>query len=87
MQAFGNGMPSRFPSETLPSETWLPEQLSKRELEVLKLLASSLSGPQIADELYISLGTFQTHTKNIYGKLGVHNRLEAVERARDLKLM
>ena len=45
------------------------------------------AGPQIADELFISLGTFQTHTKSIYGKLGVHNRIEAIERARDLKLI
>ena len=34
--------------------------------------------PQIADELFISLGTFQVHTKSIYGKLGVHNRIEAI---------
>ena len=59
----------------------------RRELEVLRLLASSLSGPQIADELFISLGTFQAHTKSIYGKLGVHNRIEAIQRARDLKLI
>ena len=50
-------------------------------------MSSSLTGPQIADELFISLGTFQTHTKNIYSKLGVHNRIEAIERARALKLI
>ena len=76
-----------FLPELDPSQSSLLEPLSKRELEVLRLLASSLTGPQIADELFISLGTFQTHTKSIYGKLGVHNRIEAIERARDLKLV
>ena len=85
--AFTKGMPRRIPSETYFSKIFLPEPLSKRELEVLRLLGSSLSGPQIADELFISLGTFQTHTKSIYGKLGVHNRLEAIERAKVLKLL
>ena len=87
LEAFSIKTPRSFPAETRPLQSSLPEPLSKRELEVLRLLSSNLSGPQIADELFISLGTFQTHTKNIYGKLGVHNRFEAVERARDLKLM
>jgi LuxR family transcriptional regulator, maltose regulon positive regulatory protein len=87
LEAFTKGMPGRVTAETYSSKIILPEPISKRELEVLRLLASSLSGPQIADELFISLGTFQTHTKSIYGKLGVHNRLEAIERAKVLKLL
>jgi LuxR family maltose regulon positive regulatory protein len=87
LEAFSRVRPARLPTDTRPSQAALLEQLSKRELEVLRLLASSLSGPQIADELHISLGTFQAHTKSIYGKLGVHNRIEAIERARDLKLI
>jgi LuxR family maltose regulon positive regulatory protein len=87
LEAFSRVRPARLPADTRPSQAALLEQLSKRELEVLRLLASSLSGPQIADELFISLGTFQAHTKSIYSKLGVHNRIEAIERARDLKLM
>jgi LuxR family maltose regulon positive regulatory protein len=87
LEAFTKGMPGRIPSEPYSSKISLPEPISKRELEVLRLLGSSLSGPQIADELFISLGTFQTHTKSIYGKLGVHNRLEAIERAKVLKLL
>jgi LuxR family maltose regulon positive regulatory protein len=86
LEACSKGLPRSFLAETHPSQASLVEPLSKRELEVLRLLDSSLSGPQIADELFISLGTFQTHTKNIYSKLGVHNRFEAVERARDHKL-
>jgi LuxR family maltose regulon positive regulatory protein len=87
LAAFSQGRPERLPADTRPLQTTLLEPLSKRELEVLRLLSSSLTGPQIADELYISLGTFQTHTKSIYGKLGVHNRLEAIQRAKELKLV
>ncbi|MBN2148456.1 MAG: hypothetical protein JW726_13795, partial [Anaerolineales bacterium] len=75
LAAFSTGKPARHPADTRPQQAALLEPLSKRELDVLRLLGSSLSGPQIADELFISLGTFQTHTKSIYGKLGVHNRL------------
>ena len=87
LAAFLKTEPRRKPADTRPLQTSLLEPLSKRELDVLRLLASSLTGPQIADELFISLGTFQTHTKSIYGKLGVHNRLEAIQRSRELKLV
>jgi LuxR family maltose regulon positive regulatory protein len=70
-----------------PPQQPLLEPLTEREQEVLRLLVSSLTGPQIADELLISIGTFRTHTKSIYSKLGVHGRIEAVERARDLGLV
>jgi LuxR family maltose regulon positive regulatory protein len=70
-----------------PAQQPLLEPLSQRELEVLRLLSSSLTGPQIADELSISVATFRSHTKSIYGKLGVHSRIEAIERARDLDLL
>jgi LuxR family maltose regulon positive regulatory protein len=61
--------------------------LSERELEVLRLLASELSGPLIARELMVSLNTVRTHTKNIYMKLGVNTRRAAVRRARELTLL
>ena len=70
-----------------PPQPLLLEPLSERELEVLRLLSSSLTGPQIADQLSISVGTFRSHTKSIYGKLGAHSRIEAIERARDLDLV
>jgi LuxR family maltose regulon positive regulatory protein len=63
------------------------EQLSQRELEILRLLKSSLSSPEIAEKLYISVGTVRTHIKNIYRKLDVNRRTEAVERARELGLI
>jgi LuxR family maltose regulon positive regulatory protein len=62
------------------------EPLSERELEVLKLLRSELSGPEIAGQLVVSLNTFRTHTKNIFNKLGVNNRRAAVQRAEELDL-
>lgn len=65
----------------------LPDPLSARELEVLRLLATDLSGPQIADELTVSLNTMRTHSKNIYSKLGVNNRRSAVGRGKALKLI
>ncbi len=62
------------------------EPLSERELEVLKLLRSELSGPEIAAQLMVSLNTLRTHTKNIFNKLGVNNRRAAVRRAEQLDL-
>jgi LuxR family transcriptional regulator, maltose regulon positive regulatory protein len=64
----------------------LPEPLSERELEVLKLLRSELSGPEIAHQLIVSLNTLRTHTRNIFNKLGVNNRRTAVRRAEELDL-
>jgi LuxR family maltose regulon positive regulatory protein len=69
-----------------PQKVDLIEPLSERELEVLKLLRSELSGPEIAGQLIISPNTFRTHTKNIYSKLGVNNRRAAVRRAEELDL-
>ncbi len=73
---------ARTPSS--PSE--LVDPLSDRELDVLRLLRSELSGPDIARELTVSLHTIRTHTKNIYTKLGVNSRREAVRRAGELGL-
>ena len=64
----------------------LVEELSSRELDALRLLRSDLSGPDIARELLVSLNTMRTHTKNIYMKLGVTNRREAVRRADEFGL-
>jgi LuxR family maltose regulon positive regulatory protein len=65
----------------------LIEPLSEREMEILHLLVSNLSTPEIARELYISVGTVRTHIKNIYRKLDVNRRMEAVQRARELGLI
>ncbi|QGT98780.1 Transcriptional activator of maltose regulon, MalT [Candidatus Syntrophocurvum alkaliphilum] len=65
----------------------LIEELSSRELEVLNLLNSGLSNQDISNKLHLSLGTVKWHTSNIYGKLGVKNRTQAVARARELNLI
>ena len=65
----------------------LVDPLSDRELEVLRLLGSELSGPDIARELVVSLNTVRTHTKSIYAKLGVNSRRSAVRRADELGLL
>jgi LuxR family maltose regulon positive regulatory protein len=61
-------------------------ELSDRERDVLRLLRSDLSGPDIARELFVSLNTVRTHTKHIYAKLGVTSRRAAVRRAEELGL-
>jgi LuxR family transcriptional regulator, maltose regulon positive regulatory protein len=63
------------------------ESLSERELDVLRLLATDLDGPEIANRLIVSLNTVRTHTKSIYSKLGVNNRRAAVRRAEELELL
>jgi LuxR family transcriptional regulator, maltose regulon positive regulatory protein len=72
--------------EVRPAKNMLVEPLSERELEVLRLLRSDLSGPEIAGQLIVSLNTLRTHTKNIFNKLGVNNRRAAIRRAEELDL-
>ncbi len=80
--------PALGETEVRPTATaGLTEPLSDRELDVVRLLATDLGGPGIASELYVSLNTLRTHTKNIYAKLGVNNRRAAVRRARELDLL
>jgi LuxR family maltose regulon positive regulatory protein len=69
-----------------PTAAALVDELSDRELDVLRLLRSDLSGPDIARELHVSLNTLRTHTKHIYTKLGATNRREALTRAAALGL-
>ena len=63
------------------------ELLSVRELDVLRLLRTELTGPDIARELMVSLHTMRSHTNNIYIKLEVSNRRAAVRRAEELGLL
>jgi LuxR family maltose regulon positive regulatory protein len=65
----------------------LVEPLSERELDVLRLLATGMSNPEIADQLFIATSTVRSHLKSIYGKLNVHRRWDAVQRAEELGLI
>jgi LuxR family maltose regulon positive regulatory protein len=65
----------------------LLEPLSERELEVLGYMADGLSNPEIASKLYLSPNTLKAHALNIYRKLDVHNRIQAVSKAKELALI
>jgi LuxR family maltose regulon positive regulatory protein len=91
LSAFGpGGTVDRVPGlEAEPSRSTSVslDALTDREMEVLRLLNTELSGPEIARELYLSVNTVKTHTRRIYDKLGAHSRYEAVERAHELGLI
>ncbi len=61
--------------------------ISKREHEVLGLMAEGLSNQEIADHLFVSLNTVKTHTSNLFLKLEVSRRTQAVQRAKQLRLI
>ncbi len=87
LAAFETEQPSSEVASPLPASQPLIEPLSQRELEVLRLFKTELSGPEIAAELVIGLSTLRTHTKSIYSKLNVNNRRAAVNRAVELGLI
>jgi LuxR family maltose regulon positive regulatory protein len=64
-----------------------PDELSLSEFRVLRYLPTNLTRPEIARELYVSINTVNTHVRNIYSKLGAHDRSSAVQRARELRLI
>jgi len=61
--------------------------ISKRELEVLELISKGLSNQQIADTLFVSLNTIKTNSSNLFLKLDVNRRTQAVQRAKELRLI
>jgi LuxR family maltose regulon positive regulatory protein len=75
------------PSAPAAAELGCEEGLSERELEVLRLLATDLTGPEISDRLFMSVNTFRTHTRHIFTKLDVNTRRAAVTRAGELDLL
>jgi LuxR family maltose regulon positive regulatory protein len=81
----GAGMEGRPPAGA-PAQP-LAEPLSKRELEVLGLVVAGLTNREIAERLFITVGTVKTHVHHIYGKLGVSDRAKAIARTRELDLI
>ena len=77
--------PQQSPNQS-PNQP-LADPLSQRETEVLRLLDSELTGPQIAEQLYVSLNTLRTHTKRIFTKLDVNTRAAAVRTAHEQGLL
>ncbi len=72
---------------TSEKDQTLVEPLSDRELEVLRLIAAGGSNWEIAQDLFIAVGTVKTHLNKIYGKLEVHSRTQALVRARELNML
>jgi LuxR family transcriptional regulator, maltose regulon positive regulatory protein len=77
---------SRSPATAKTVNDTLEEPLSQRELEVTHLIARGLSNAEIADRLCISVNTLKVHIRNVYGKLGVRNRVEFLVKAQELSL-
>jgi len=75
------------PLRESPFSQPLVEPLTERELDVLELLAQRLSYKEISDKLYVSTATVKSHTHNIYGKLNVSKRRQAVEKAQTLGIL
>jgi ATP/maltotriose-dependent transcriptional regulator MalT len=71
---------------TLSEHQWI-EALTAREAEILHLINAGLTNQEIADQLVIALGTVKRHTANIYGKLGVRSRTQAIVQARRCNLL
>jgi len=69
------------------SRPGLAEPITPRELEVLELMAQGLQNAEIARRLYLTVNTLKAHTNSIYGKLDVHSRMQAVNRARELGIL
>lgn len=62
-------------------------ELSKRELEILGLLAQGFSNQEIAEKIFVSLSTVKTHNQNLFEKLDVKRRIQAVEKAKQLNII
>lgn len=76
-----------FPVSSVRGSSPLVEPLTRRELEVLRLVAQGASNRAIAESLVVTTGTIKTHVSRIMGKLGARNRTEAVARARELDML
>lgn len=87
LAAFPTDDPETAVSPPLPAADELLEPLSERELEVLRLIAEGLTNQETANRLYLSLHTVKAHAHNIYSKLGVRNRTQAVAKARALGIL
>jgi len=87
LDAFGPAGTADIVTEPEPEPGHLPlEPLTQREMQVLRLLRTDLSVPEIAQELHISVNTVKTHVKRVYSKLDAHSRYEAIVRAEGLGL-
>jgi LuxR family maltose regulon positive regulatory protein len=82
-----NELESAIPSKMQSTDSEWIEPLTERELDILQLMAEGLTNPQIGQRLYLALNTIKAHSRNIYGKLGVNNRTQAVLKAKSLGII
>lgn len=82
-EVMGEDTGSTTPSDTSTSI----DNLTRRELDVLRLMADGLSDQEIAGQLVVKVSTIKTHAHHVYSKLGVRSRVQAVQRARELELL
>jgi LuxR family maltose regulon positive regulatory protein len=84
---FISGIIREINSQQINKEDYTEENLSDRELEVLRLLAAGYSNKAIADKLFVAVGTVKKHTHTIYQKMNVDSRTKAVQTAREMNLI
>ncbi len=78
---------SAGPPQSQTQDSGLIGPLSEREIKALQLIADGLTNREIASRLFLSLNTIKAHSRNIYGKLGVHSRTQATARSQELGLL
>jgi LuxR family maltose regulon positive regulatory protein len=78
---------STFGDLALQPASKMLDPLTARELEVMRLICAGYTNPEIAGELVVTLNTIKKHTSNIYGKLGVRGRTQAIARVHELNLL
>ncbi len=82
-----SAFPARASNRDQKPEYSLPEPLTEREMDVLRLMASGLSNKELAERLVLSEGTIKTHIHNLMGKLDAQSRTQAIARARELSIL
>ncbi len=87
LHAFGDDSPPVAATWGVAPSSALPEPLNARELEILRLFATAMSNQQIADRLVVARSTVKWHINNLYAKLGVTSRAEALARAKELGVL
>jgi LuxR family maltose regulon positive regulatory protein len=86
LDALLDGYRAAFGESTRPQPGELHDLLTPREMEIMSLICQGYSNPEIAGELSVTLNTVKKHTSNIYSKLGVRSRTQAIARTHDLGL-
>jgi LuxR family maltose regulon positive regulatory protein len=87
LDAVLNACRSAFGAMAFQPEGKMLDNLTRRELEILRLISAGYSNPEIAKELVVTLNTVKKHTSNIYGRLGVRSRTQAIARVHELNLL